>query len=82
MPVDDGVVIINEATARNQTNNGAEVLASGTHLVTFKNSATINGTKFVNLRNMQSKQPGIVRSPLLNIIGHDPVLSIPFLHRG
>jgi len=60
-PVDDGVVIINEATA-----HGPEILIEGTYLVTFKQKATINGTEFVNIRKALSKQPGIVRSPLVN----------------
>nr|AAA28601.1 ORF3 [Drosophila virilis] len=81
MPVDDGVVVINEATAHVRTDDDAEVTVSGTFLITFERSATINGTEFVNLRKSLSKQPGIVRSPLLNIIGHDPALSIPLLHR-
>lgn len=81
MPIDDGVVVINEATARVRTDDGAEVTVSGTFLITFERSAAINGTEFINLRKASSKQPGTVRSPLLNIIGHDPALSIPLLHR-
>lgn len=69
MAVDDGIVIINEATARISTGGGPEVFV------------TINGTDFVNLRRTLNKHPGIVKSQLLNIVGHDPVLSIPFLHR-
>jgi len=66
-PVDDCVVIINEAAARVSTNGSPEILVEGTHLVTFERTATINGSEFVNLRKA-SKQPGIVRSPLLNIL--------------
>nr|ABQ84941.1 env [Drosophila melanogaster] len=80
-PVDDGVVIINEAAAHVSTDGSPETLIEGTYLVTFERTATINGSEFVNLRKTLSKQPGIVRSPLLNIVGHDPVLSIPLLHR-
>jgi len=75
------VVILNEATAHVSTDGGPEILIEGTYLVTFEQTATINGTEFVNIRKALSKQPGIVRSPLVNIIGHDPVLSIPLLHR-
>lgn len=50
MPVDDGVVIINEATARVCSDGGPETLIEGTHLVTFEQTATINGSQFVNLR--------------------------------
>jgi len=81
MPIDDGIVIINEATARVSTDGGPEVLVKGTHLITFEQSATINGTEFVNLRKAINKQPGVARSPLLNIVGHDPELSMPLLHR-
>jgi len=80
-PVDDGVVIINEASARVSTDGSPEILVEGTHLVTFERTATINGSQFVNLRKALSKQPGIVRFPLLIIVGHDPVLSIPLLHQ-
>jgi len=68
-PVDDGIVIINKATARVNTDGGTEVLVKGTHLVTFERSATINGTEFVNW-------PGLVRSSLMSI-----VLGIPLVLR-
>jgi len=69
----EGVVIISEAAQRCSSKERTQV--------TFDRLATINGTEFVNLQKTLRKQPGIVRSPLLNIVGHDPVLSIPFLHR-
>lgn len=79
--VDDGVIIINESAAKISTDDGPEVTTNGTHLVTFRSSATINGTRYVNERGIMEKAPGIAGSPLLNIIGHDPVLSMPQLHR-
>lgn len=48
--VNDGVVIINEAIARVSTDGGPEILIEGTHLVTFEQTATINGSEFVNIR--------------------------------
>lgn len=74
-------MIINEAVAHVSTDGSPETLIEGTYLVTFERTATINGSEFVNLRKTLSKQPGIVRSLLLCIVGHDPVLSIPLLHR-
>lgn len=81
MPVDHGVIIINEATARVRTDDSPEVIAKGTHLITFERVAIVNGTEFINERKAMDKIPGIVRSPLLRIIGHDSTLSIPLLHR-
>jgi len=80
MPIDDGIVIINEAIAHVSTNGGQEVLVKGTHLLTLERSATVNGLEFVNFRKTLDKQPGVVRLPLLNIVGHGPVLSMPLLH--
>jgi len=60
------VVIINEATAHVSTDGGPEILIKGTYLVTFEQTAIINGTEFVNIRKALSKQPRIVRSPLLH----------------
>lgn len=51
----------------------------GTHPVTFDRIAFVNGTKLLTRKNIQSRVPGIVTSPLLNITGYDK-LSLPFLH--
>jgi len=47
----------------------------------FERVAFINGTKYVNQREAIKKTQGLAASPLLNIIGHDPKLSIPLLQR-
>jgi len=79
--VDDGAIIINESPANISVDDGPEISTTGTHLVTFERLAIINGTKYVNQSEILSKTPGIAVSPLLNIISHDAVLSMPLLHR-
>lgn len=49
--------------------------------VMFQFSAYINDMIYVNERKILRKTPGISGSPLPNIIGHDPLLSVPQLHR-
>ncbi|XP_070066032.1 uncharacterized protein [Drosophila virilis] len=41
----------------------------------------INETKYLNRNNDQSKFPGIAASPLLNVTGHQDVLSLHYFHR-
>jgi len=55
-------------------------LGSRNNLITFNNWALINETKYLNRNNVQSKFPGIAASPLLNVTGHQDVLSLPYLH--
>lgn len=79
--VDDGIVIVNDQPAKVQVDNGTEVWIRGTHLITFDERATINGTSFTNRNNVRSKVPGVARFPLLNITANQNVLSLPYLHR-
>jgi len=62
MLVDHGVLIINVATARIRTDDSPEVIARGTHLVTFERVAIVNGTEFVNEQKAMNKIPGIVNT--------------------
>lgn len=75
--VDDGAIIVNENPASISTDGGPDISTNVTHLITFERAAIINGTKYINQREALCKTLGIAGSPLLNIIGHDPVLSIP-----
>lgn len=79
--VDEGMIIINEQRASVSTDGGPEVKIMGTHLLTFEHQAMVNGTRYVNHNEELRRMPGIAASPLLNIIGHDPVLSLPQLKR-
>jgi len=79
--IDDGVIIMNECPAKVSTDDGPEIVTNGSHLITFKRVAFINGTKYSNQREAIRKTPGMAASPLLNIIGHDPTLSMPLLQR-
>lgn len=78
--VDDGVIIINDSSAKVSADDGPEISIHGTYLITFERSSMINGTQFTNQREMVKKSPAVAGSPLLNIISHDPVLSLPELH--
>lgn len=79
--VDDGILIINNRPATVCVDNGTEIWVHGTNLITFNKWARINETKYLNLNSVQSKFPGIAASPLLNVTGHQDVLSLPYLHR-
>lgn len=61
--------------------DGPEIVTNGKHLVTFRYSVGIYYTKYINQREILDKRPGVAGSPLHNIISHDPVLSVPQLHR-
>ncbi|TDG38658.1 hypothetical protein AWZ03_014920 [Drosophila navojoa] len=75
--VDDGIMVINERPARVSTDDGPEIQVNGTYLITYEHMAIINGTKFANRRKALDKLLGIAASPLIHIISHDPVLSMP-----
>lgn len=73
----DGIIIINENTLRVSADDGSEITMNETHIVTFQFSTINNGTKYMNLRKILNRKPGIAGSPLLNIVSHNPVLSVP-----
>lgn len=79
--VDDGVIIINDSPTRIAIDETPEKNVSGTYLVTFEDHVFLNGTKYVNRMSRLEKAPGIAASPLLNITGHETILSLPYLHR-
>ncbi|KAH8385760.1 hypothetical protein KR009_008992 [Drosophila setifemur] len=79
--VDDGIMIINECPAIVSTDDGPNIETNGTHLITFERLAFVNGTKYLNQRESIRKTAGVAASPLLNIIGHSHVLSMPMLQR-
>lgn len=53
----------------------------GTQLITFNDWVTIKGKRYINCNNVQNWFPGISGSPLLNITGHQGILSLPYRHR-
>uniref|UniRef100_A0A0A1XN32 Retrovirus-related Env polyprotein from transposon gypsy n=1 Tax=Zeugodacus cucurbitae TaxID=28588 RepID=A0A0A1XN32_ZEUCU len=79
--VDDGVIIINDSPTRIAIDETPEKNVSGTYLVTFEDHVFLNGTKYVNRMSRLEKAPGITASPLLNITGHETILSLPYIHR-
>jgi len=79
--VDDGVIIVNEKLTRITIDDGPTTTIIGTHLITFERKAVINDSVYLNLNYSVKKSPGIVASPLINITGHDHILSLPLLQR-
>lgn len=79
--VDDGVIIVNEKFKRITIDDGPTTTVIGTHLITFERKAVINGSVYLNLNYAVDKSPGIAASPLINITGHDQILSLPLLQR-
>jgi len=79
--VDEGIIIINDRSAKVRVDNGTEIWTHGTHLITFDKQAIINDTLFINHNNTQKRAPGIASLPLLNITATQDVLSLPYLHR-
>ncbi|KAH8280173.1 hypothetical protein KR054_007456 [Drosophila jambulina] len=79
--VDEGIIIINDRSAKVRVDNGTETWTHGTHLITFEKQATINGTLFINHNNTQKRAPGTASLPVLNITATQDVLSLPYLHR-
>lgn len=56
-------VIINNRSGRVQVDNGTKVWVQGTHLVTFTERATIDGTLFTNQNSVIRKVPGVAKFP-------------------
>lgn len=81
MEIEEGIVIINEITANIEEKNSNARVINGTFLITFDDEVWINGTHFINYNNTKRKLPAIAASTLLNITGHQEVLSLPFLHK-
>jgi len=79
--VDDGVIIINEKLTRITIDDGPTTTIIGTHLITFERKAVINDSVYLNLNHSVNMSPGIAASPLINITGHDHILSLPLLQR-
>jgi len=79
--VDDGVIIVNEKLTRITIDDGPTTTITGTHLITFERKAVTNDSVYLNLNYSVKKSPGIVASPLINITGHDHILSLPLLQR-
>ncbi|KAH8340342.1 hypothetical protein KR074_002460 [Drosophila pseudoananassae] len=79
--VDDGVIIVNEKLTRITIDDSPTTTIVGTHLITFERKAVINDSVYLNLNYSVNKSPGIAASPLINITGHDHILSLPMLQR-
>ncbi|KAH8338725.1 hypothetical protein KR074_003729 [Drosophila pseudoananassae] len=79
--VDDGVIIVNEKLTRITIDEGPTATIVGTILITFERKAVINDSVYLNLNYSVNKSPGIAASPLINITGHDHILSLPMLQR-
>ena len=78
---DDGIVVVNDALVEVSVDDGPEVFVNGTYLVTFKRTAFINGTKYVNINDYPKRLPQLATSARLNATYHHALLSLPFLHK-
>lgn len=79
--VDDGIIIINDDTATVKIGNETDKLIHGTFLLTFADEVHINGSQFRNTKNIIRRHPGSAASTMLNITGHQEILSLPYLQR-
>jgi len=74
--VDDGVIIVNEEQTRITVDDEPTATIKWTHLITYERKAIINDSVYLNLNYSVNKSPGIATPPLLNITGHDHILSL------
>ncbi|KAH8292866.1 hypothetical protein KR044_001666 [Drosophila immigrans] len=79
--IDEGTIVINEQHVQVTVDEGPMVMLKGTHLITFEHVAIINNTRYLNYNAVVGKSPSIATSPLLNITGHDQILSLSSIHR-
>lgn len=79
--IDDGVIILNENTAVINNTQGSVTTVSGTFLITFEDEVIINGTTYRNQRGIIMKNPTSASTAILNITGHQDILSLPYLQR-
>lgn len=79
--VDDGILVLNDSPARVTIDDGPENTITGTYLVTFDRFAYVNGTRFTNINGIVKMIPGSASVPALDVVEHQKVLSLPFLHQ-
>lgn len=79
--IDEGIIIINDITSIIKSNNSSTKILNGTFLITFDGEVWINGAHYTNHNNTHGKHPAAAASPLINIIGHQEILSLPFLRK-
>lgn len=79
--VDEGVVIVNDDTFTVKTNDDIETTITGTFLLTFSGEAKINETLYRNHKSIVTKLPESPIIALLNVTGHENILSLPYLQR-
>lgn len=79
--IEDGIIIINDNTATIRNTEDSVTTVTGTYLVTFENEVNINGSVFKNQRGMLKKKPASAAAAILNITGHQELLSLPYLQR-
>lgn len=77
--VDDGIIILNNVAA-NVTEAMETHSIQGTYLILFENEVTINFTKYVNRNGVTGRSPELANIQKIEVIEHDHVLSLPYLH--
>lgn len=79
--IDDGIIIINDDTAEIKTNETSVRTITGTYLLTFDDEVQVNGSTYKNLKRNLEKIPGSATMAILNITGHQEILSLPYLKK-
>ncbi|GBP98456.1 Retrovirus-related Pol polyprotein from transposon gypsy [Eumeta japonica] len=79
--VDDGIIVINDNTAVIKTVENSEQLVTGTYLLTFDSEIYVNGSAYKNLKGELKMVPNPAAASILNITGHQEILSLPYLRR-
>jgi len=68
-------------TALLRRNSYDQQLVTGTFLVTFDDEAKVNNTIYRNLKSYVKKYPAPAASTVINIMGHQELLSLPYLQK-
>lgn len=78
--VEEGVLIINDATFRVEDSLGSSKMISGTYLATYDDRISLNGTHYENHQGVLKKKPAAAVASQINVTSHRDQLSLPFLH--
>lgn len=79
--VDDGIIIINDDIAVISSNDTSIKTITGTYLLTFDDEIRVNGSTYKNLKQNVRRVPASATMAILNITGHQEILSLPYLQK-
>jgi len=78
--IDDGIAIINDASANISYQGEQKILQKGTFLISFEKELIINSTHLLNLRKLAFMSPETPMAHSINFSSHIALLSLPYLH--